>query len=149
MNCPHCGKPLTAVFRGLVVVDYVPHPVSPKRHHVNINRKAPGLKREWEEFEDGEHGVLYRCPHCEGDLSDLFDENGRHTGPETQMQYDVLKTLRWLGEDTPETELADEMSLTVAKIEVAVEALIEKGLIEQDTLPMSHGEPRTLTAVGG
>lgn len=146
MDCPHCGKPLTAVRRGLVILEYIPHPVSPKRNHVNINRKAPGLKRTWEEFGDGEHGVFYQCPHCEGDLSDLFDEDGNPTGPVGDVQRNVLSTLEWLGGDVPEDELAGEMTLTVSEIRPAVDALIEKGLIEQDTLPESHGEPRTLAA---
>lgn len=145
MDCPHCGKPLTYVYRGLVVTSFVAHPVEGERVNIDAVAEVETTHRE-EELHDGEYGVFYRCPECEGDI-DLFDDEGEPTGPEGEMERNVLATLQWVGEDTPEDCLADEMSLTVEEIKDAVDALIGKGLIEQDTLPESHGEPRNLTAV--
>ncbi len=78
MDCPHCQKKLTAVFRGLVVIDYVPRPVVDGG--VDIDGIVTEVDPYWEEFEDGSHGVFYACPHCRSDLSDLFDEDGQRSG---------------------------------------------------------------------
>ncbi len=65
----------------------------------------------------------------------------------SKLQRQVLETLQWMGLDTEEDCLADEMSLTPGVLRSLVNALIDKGLVTEDTLPESFGEPRMLTVV--
>ena len=78
LKCPTCRKPLTVVYRGLVVTEYVAHPV--ENGAVDIDRLAVGPSLEdhfTEELQDGAYGVNYLCGSCCNDVSDLFDEDGQ------------------------------------------------------------------------
>lgn len=70
--CNHCGKRIEAVYRGLLIWEWVAHPVG-EDGKPNIDINVDGYPRVWEEHEDGACGVWYRCPHCGGDVTSLFD----------------------------------------------------------------------------
>ena len=74
MTCPRCRRPLNAVYRGLVVVEYVAHLVVDGG--VDINTVAEGHDGYTEEYEDGSHGIFYACPHCRTDVTHLFSDEG-------------------------------------------------------------------------
>lgn len=74
MDCPHCKKELTAVYRGLVVLQFTAHPVVDG--DVDLETEAEGHDGYAEEYEGGSHGVFHACPHCRTDVTHLFSDGG-------------------------------------------------------------------------
>lgn len=68
-RCPECGALLRQVLRGLVLLVFDLCPV-----HRGKVRVGAGQRHSAEEWEDGSHGVHYRCSKCGADVSDEIKE---------------------------------------------------------------------------